>query len=576
MLETLNSKPLFVFLSVALLSSILTWVVRLVAHKVGFVSRPTADRWSKRTVALGGGIAIQLSILAGILWIDGGLFTTVLPAFLAVFILGVVDDIYGVPANAKLMVQTVAASWVVGYGMTLPLHSQVASIAFTIIWIVGVSNAVNLIDNMDGLAAGAATLTALGFAYLLHTYNASEPFVLLSVCIAAGAFGFLLHNFPPAKIFMGDAGSLPMGFLLAVVSTQLRFKDSQLPEMLAVIPVCLVLIVPLFDTALVMVARHNANKPLMSGGKDHTSHRLVALGLKDKSAVLVLYLFAILGSLSASLIMYSSIGEMIAFSVAALVSLILLGVFFLEVTVYPPSLFKTKKPGALPYAVLYAVELAVDICIVSVTWTLAHSIRFYDSGYQTHHMLSVIPTLPFLITLKLISFSLYKLYRGLWRTISGNDVYRIFKATSVGSFFLFVGLYFRNHLADTSRIVLILDWCLTFMAILGSRAAISAFRRWTRKLAHTPTKVALLGDSKLLDLVSKSLVLEKGMQFSGVISPDSQDTGKEVIGYADNLEAIVSEQDIDTLIVATDKFEDTLSQLTLKGVMLQHVKLQFT
>ncbi len=576
MLELLNSKPLFLFLSTAVLSVVLTWIVRLIAHKVGFVSRPTADRWSKRTVALGGGIAIQLSILAAILWIDSGLYITVLPAFLAVFILGVVDDIYGVPANAKLIVQTVAASWIVSYGMTLPLHSQVASIAFTIIWIVGVSNAVNLIDNMDGLASGAVTVTALGFAYLLYSYGASESYVLLSLSVAAGSIGFLVHNFPPAKIFMGDAGSLPLGFLLAVVSTQLRFKENQVPAMFAVIPICLVLIVPLFDTLLVMVARHNANKPLMSGGKDHTSHRLVVLGLNEKSAVLVLYLFALIGSLSASLIMYSSIGEMIAFSVAALVSLILLGVFFLEVTVYPPSLFKTKKPGTLPPAILYAVELAVDICLVSVTWTLAHSIRFYDSGYQTHHMLSVIPTLPFLITLKLTSFSYFKLYRGLWRTISGSDVYRIFKATSVGSIFLVVGLYFRNHLADISRIVLVLDWCLTFMFLLGSRAAISAFRRWTRKLAHTPTKVALLGDPGLLDLVLKSLKREDGMEFSGVISPDNNDHGKNILGHADHLESIVADQDIDTLLVATDKFEDALNQLSLKGVMLQRINLHFT
>jgi len=573
--EYIHSKPFFLFTAITLLSFTITWIVSQVAHKVGFVSKPSADRWSKRTVALGGGIAIQLSILAGILWINEQLLVAVLPAFMAVFILGVVDDIYGVPANAKLIVQTVAASWVVSYGITLPLHSQVASIAFTIIWIVGVSNAVNLIDNMDGLASGTVAITALGFAYLLSTYGAAEPFVLLALCIAGGSLGFLLLNFPPAKIFMGDAGSLPLGFLLAVISTQLRIKDSNISEVFSVIPVILILIVPLFDTALVMVARHNANKPLMSGGKDHTSHRLVVLGLKEKSAVLALYLFALLGTTSASIILFSSLGEMIAFSLASFVSLILLGVFFLEVTVYPPSLFKTKKPGTLPLAVLYAVELAVDICLVSVTWTLAHSIRFYDSGYQTHHMLSVIPTLPFLITMKLVSFSSFKLYRGLWRTISGGDVYRIFKATSIASILLYGGLYLRNNLQDTSRIVMILDWCLTFMSILGSRAAISAFRRWTRKLAHTPTRVALLGDPGLSDLVIDSLKNEKGMVFSGVITPNPNLEGHGVLGHGGDLEKIVADKDIDTLIVATDKFSDALNQLSLKGVMLQRINLQY-
>lgn len=576
MLEFVKTNAICFSLVLIASSYLLTFLTRFISHKVGFVSRPTADRWSQRTVALGGGIAIQLTVLFGILWIQEDLIYPVLPAFLAIFILGVIDDIFGVPANAKLVVQTISASWVVSHGLTLPLYSQVASIAITIIWIVGVSNAVNLIDNMDGLAAGSVAIAAFGFAYLLKIQGADPSFVLLALCLASASFGFLIHNFPPAKIFMGDAGSLPMGFLLAVLSTRLRFQGHQVPEYFAMVPVILLLVVPLFDTGLVMVARHNANKPLMSGGKDHTSHRLVALGLKEKSAVLVLYLMSTLGIISASLILYSSFGEMISFSITALVSLVLLGVFFLEVTVYPPSLFKTKKPGTLPPALLYALEIALDICLISVTWTLAHSIRFFDSGYQTQHMLSVIPTLPFLITLKLIAFSSFKLYRGLWRTISGTDVYIIFKAVTVGSLLLIVGLMLKTNLHSTSRIVLVLDYCLTFIGILGSRAAFSAFRRWTRKLARTPSRVALVGDPALSDLVLKFLSREKGWELSGVISPNAEASGKGVLGSIENLESIVSENDIDTLIVATDKFDEALSQISLKGVVLRRINMQFT
>ncbi len=576
MLDFVKSKFILLFLGITLVSYVLTFLVRLISHKVGFISRPTADRWSQRPVALGGGIAIQLSILLGILLIQEDLLVPVLPAFLAVFILGVVDDIYGVPANAKLVVQTIAAAWVVNHGLTLPLPSQVASIAFTIIWIVGISNAVNLIDNMDGLAAGSSLIVCLGFAYLFKNYGLGESYLLLAVCVAGACVGFLIHNFPPAKIFMGDAGSLPLGFILAVMSTCIRFQRNSVPEFLALVPMILILVVPLFDTCLVMVARHNANKPLMSGGKDHTSHRLVAIGLKDKSAVLVLYLMGVIGSLSASLIMYSSLGEMVSFSIVALVSLVLLGVFFLEVAVYPPSLFKTKKPGTLPPALLYSLEIAVDICVVSVAWTFAHSIRFFDSGYQTQHMLSVIPTLPLLITIKLIAFSSFRLYRGLWRTICGSDVYVIFKAVTVGSFFLILALAFKNHLQSTSRIVLVLDYCLTFILLLGSRASFSAFRRWTRKLAKTPSRVALVGDPGLFEIVLKALSKETGLELSGVITPTGGMTGPQVLGSIENLEEIISKQDIDTLIVGTDKFEEALSRISLKGVVLRRINMQFT
>jgi UDP-GlcNAc:undecaprenyl-phosphate/decaprenyl-phosphate GlcNAc-1-phosphate transferase len=583
-------QNLFIPLLILLTSLAFTEIVRLISARVGFISYPEKDRWSRRAVSLGGGIAIQLSIIAGFVWLDKSLVIAVLPAFVGVFLLGLIDDLWGTSASGKLIVQAIAASVIAAQGFLLPIPSIVIAMPLTIIWVVGATNALNLIDNMDGLAAGATTIAAISLGFLLHSQGASRAEVTACFVVAAATLGFLVHNFHPARIFMGDAGSLPLGFILAVLSTRLRVQEAGIPVILSILPICFVLLVPLFDTLLVMVARRNAKRPLMSGGRDHTSHRLVSLGLSERKTAILLYILGAVGGIAAWLTLHGSFFEFMVVSIAVVIGATLFGVFLLDVVVYPPppitefrvpkGSWKVQPSLSLPIPMRIIVELAIDVGVVSLAWTLAHTVRFYDEGLiQYYQISSVIPTLPFVITAKLIAFSSFRIYRGLWRAVFARDVYRIFKAATLASLLVVAGLVITTRLRDISRVVLLLDWLLTFIALVGTRAAYNALRGWFRKLANAPYKAALLGSPTLASLVQTVTTEEGGVAFAGVISTDGashHDPSCQILGNAEEVEKIVEEQGIDILLVATDRFDEVLGYLSAKGIMIRQVRIQLT
>jgi FlaA1/EpsC-like NDP-sugar epimerase len=188
--------------------------------------------------------------------------------------------------------------------------------------------------------------------------------------------------------------------------------------------------------------------------------------------------------------------------------------------------------------------------------------------------------LPYVITAKLVAFSAFRLYRGLWRTILIEDVYRIFKAASLGTLILIAGSALANRLLDLSRVVLIVDWLLTFLAILGTRTAISGFRRWSWKLAEVPYKAALLGSPALADFLREAIAREEGINFSGTIVTEESDIPlgrpEEILGTAESLKKIVADKGIDILFVATDKCDEALSYLAAEGIMIRQVRMHFS
>ena len=189
----------------------------------------------------------------------------------------------------KLVAQVIAGLILLASGVqvALPLPGWV-NVVLTLLWIVGITNAINLLDNMDGLASGVAAVAA-GCFMLLAAMNGQVLVGGLAAALLGACLGFLLHNFNPARIFMGDTGSLFLGFLLAAVGIKLRFPDN-VNWITWMVPV-LVLGVPVFDTTLVVVSRLRRGKnPFTTPGKDHLSHRLVRLGWTRREAVLLLYL----------------------------------------------------------------------------------------------------------------------------------------------------------------------------------------------------------------------------------------------------------------------------------------------
>ncbi len=268
------------FLSAFAVTVVLVPLTIQICRAHGWVSKPRGDRWHKGTPAFFGGVPLfagfaTLSI-AFIPWSDYLLWRLIGIASL-VFVLGLVDDIYHLTPARKFVGQLLAAGLLISLGVVYPLFgNMVVNVVVTVLWLVGITNAFNLLDNMDGLAAGIALISAgyLAVFFAIGGYR-NEAVV---VALAAGAIAaFLVFNFNPARIFMGDCGSLFIGFVLGAASCLEGAHVSRGPAFLLA-PVT-VLAIPIFDTLFVSATRRLRGQAISQGGTDHSSHRLARLGL---------------------------------------------------------------------------------------------------------------------------------------------------------------------------------------------------------------------------------------------------------------------------------------------------------
>lgn len=339
-------------LTAAGISFALTPLVKMLAKKVGAMDIPKDDRrMHKEPIPRLGGMAIFLSfLLTYILFaksIDRQTQSILLGAIIIV-ILGVFDDIHSLNALLKLIVQIAVACIVVFYGgcriqfVTNPFASGanayfnlgVLSIPLTIIWIVAITNAVNFIDGLDGLACGVCCISSANM--LVIALLVSEPSVALLMAVVAGAcIGFLPFNFNPAKIFMGDTGSTFLGFILAAVSIQGLFKSYALISF--AVPF-LLLGVPIFDICYAIIRRLAHGKNPMTPDRGHVHHRLIDMGFSQKQSVAIAYILTAILGLAA--VVLTSSGEMKA--------IIFLGAVFVVGAIGVTVILKDKHPEQKP------------------------------------------------------------------------------------------------------------------------------------------------------------------------------------------------------------------------------------
>ncbi len=303
-----------------LLSVAATLLVRAWARRVGFLDKPGGHKAHTRPVALGGGMAIFLSIwlpvVAGTLlavivgespppWlpevfrnhVEGiasklAMVLSLAGGALVLHIVGLLDDRRPMGAWPKFLVEIVVAlliAWPMGVRLLEALPAPL-SIALTVLWIVAITNAFNFLDNMDGLSAGVGAIAAAVFA--LAAMNAGQVFVPVVAWITAGTLlGFLIFNFAPASIFMGDAGSLVVGYTLAVLTILTTYYSPEAGMLpLGVLVPLVVLAVPLYDVISVVVRRVRVGQSPFVGDRRHFSHRLVSRGMRPSRAVLTIYL----------------------------------------------------------------------------------------------------------------------------------------------------------------------------------------------------------------------------------------------------------------------------------------------
>ena len=289
------------FLIALIVAYVLTPGVKKLAIKVGAVDKPNARKVHTHARPRLGGLAIYVGFMAAVLFCVPvrhellGLFL----GCTAIVALGIWDDICNIPAKVKLVGQIVAACIPIAFGIqiewltnpfgTLIVLPELVAIPVTIFWIIGFTNTVNLIDGLDGLAAGVSFIASVSMFLLAYTMNQYLPAMII-VAMAGAALGFLQYNFNPAKIFMGDTGSMLLGYTMAVAAVLGLVKTA---ATIALVVPLIALGLPILDTLFAIIRRKMSGVPIFQPDKGHLHHRLLALGMSQKQAVLIMYFVSI-------------------------------------------------------------------------------------------------------------------------------------------------------------------------------------------------------------------------------------------------------------------------------------------
>ena len=310
---------LIIFMGALVLSVLATPMAKRVAKRYSVMDAPSSRKIHANPVPLLGGAAIYLGVIGSLLLFGHLQYVqqtaTILTGATLMSMLGAWDDKWGMSPPVKLLGQVAAASLLFFTEVRVEfLRNDWLNYAITVAWVVTITNAINLMDNMDGLAGGVAAVSSV-FFFLIATLTNQNLIAPLAVVLLGACVGFLYFNFNRASIFMGDTGSLFLGFLLAAVGIKLRFPENY-DIVTWMVPV-LVLGVPIFDTTLVTVSRLRRRIPISRGGKDHLSHRLVSLGLTRREAVMALYLLQGALGIAALVVMQADLLE--GYSVGAVV-----------------------------------------------------------------------------------------------------------------------------------------------------------------------------------------------------------------------------------------------------------------
>ncbi|WP_156915745.1 glycosyl transferase [Desulfatirhabdium butyrativorans] len=536
------------------LCALLTPVMKRIAAKFGWMAYPTRDRWHKKPTALMGGIAIYLAVFLPILFhIDWFSLSSIhfFPSegmreisFYAIasigmtglFMLGLVDDFFQLKPQTKLLGQILVASLIAFFGFRLKwFESMTIDTMVTLFWVVGVTNAFNLLDNMDGLCAGIGAIAAAVLAMLLAPLH---PEASVAGWILFGALaGFLIYNFNPASIFMGDCGSLTIGFLVALLS--LFYSElSPLSTVSRVSVPILVAMVPVFDTSLVTVIRILSGRKASMGGKDHTSHRLVLIGLSERKAVLFLYCIAIGSGLAALFVHQSDTMGAPSVLIPVGVAFLLMGVYLSQLRIYPEKEFsllrdKPFTPVLVEWTYKKQILLVIlDLGLVAFSYYLCYRLRFSSIDFLFYFRI-FLKSLPIVIACKLVVFLILGVYRGVWGNMSANDVAVYLKASTLASLLSIAAVTFVYRFSDFSKGAFLIDWLLTTAALLGTRGFFRLAQDAMRRNTLMGDGAIIYGAGRGGELLLREILHNPslGLRPIGFIDDDPLKIGKNLQGY---------------------------------------------
>jgi UDP-GlcNAc:undecaprenyl-phosphate GlcNAc-1-phosphate transferase len=551
---------------------VLTPVVRAVARRFGVVAKPKTDRWHKKPTAMLGGVAIWLSVvITYLLFVPHTPYGwVIIKASSFLFLVGLIDDLIHTKPYQKLIGQVLGSAFVVYYGLSLPwTQSLPINMALAIFWLIGITNAVNLLDNMDGLAAGIAIIAA-GFLALSFINTGQLTDALMLAAFAGALLGFLIYNSNPASIFMGDCGSMFVGFFLAS-SALVNVSGGRSRSFLPVLAVpILVLFIPIFDTTFVTILRKLSGRAASQGGRDHTSHRLVALGMSERHAVWMLYGFAALSGVLAVMVQRVKLDVSLAAIAGFTILLTLMGVYLAGVKVYDP----TEEEEALKEKPLYAFlvdvsykrrvfEVLLDLILIILSYWSAYAIKFGPFSQSPAWKL-FLRTLPVLVFVKMCAFLVMGVYRGIWRYTSIDDLIVFAKAVLLSSVASLLAVLFAFRFEGFSRTVFALDGVVMFLFLAGSRMAFRLFRQILPSgNGRTGRRVLIYGAGDGGELLLRELLNNRSLKLApiGFLDDDPAKGGKvihglRVFGGNGDLGHVCEQQEVDEVVISSSKMSE--------------------
>ena len=580
-----------------MLSLVFVPVAGMIARRIGFVAKPRPDRWHQKPVAMFGGAAIAASLFISVLIFHIHKDVAVLAATAAAMcLIGLVDDVVSLKPATKLIAQIAGASVLVFFDYRLNwLHSYTLDLLLTLGWVVGMTNAFNLLDNMDGLCGGIAVI--VGGSLLIGLLPGAGPETFAQaryLAMLLGAVGgFLVYNVHPASIFMGDAGSFLLGFSFAALTLSPERTTSGRTDMLSIVaaPV-LVLLIPIFDTTLVTLSRWFSGRRASQGGRDHSSHRLVAIGLSERTAVALLWLLAAVGGGIGIALDFSN-RSWSAWSIAAaaafLVGMALFAAYLAGIRVYDDGETHVEPGAVTPLVVEFmykrrVAEVLLDAALVSICYWLAYRLRFEKPEEFVNNVEQFFKSFPIVLSAQLIAFFIVGIYRGAWRHFGMMDSLNVAKGVFLGTVSSLLIIVFAYHFFAFSRTVFAIYAVLLLIAVTLSRASFRLVGEFVQRQRRSGTRVVIYGAGDGGGLVIRELLNQDvDNRLVGFIDDDPRKAGIRVMGYSvlggfSALSVLVNSGSVDSIVISARTMpSERLNNLTTlcsdRGVKLSRLRV---
>jgi len=601
--------------------------VRWISFRLGKVVQPGEDRWHRKPTPTLGGVGIFLAFFLCLLlclWINQVATAESIYGVLRswgfligsglVFLLGLYDDFKPMSPTAKLVGQILAATVVISLGYTSSFFTprisdsilaQLPNILLTYVWLVGITNAINLLDNMDGLAAGISFITACVLGYFFWDAGNLSLF-WVSLALAGSVLGFLFFNFPPAKIFMGDSGSLFLGFTLASLAIA---QQQQASNVFAVIGVpTLLFLLPILDTTLVTFTRLLRGQSPVQGGRDHTSHRLIAFGLNERQALFVMYGVAFVSAVLAAALESLNYWLSLALAPLLVVSLALIAAYLGGMKVVKSEANQKKVASTIQGLILdltyrrRLLEVILDFFLIGLAYYLAFLTR-YGRAMDSSLLELYLQTLPVALAGGYLSFYAAGIYRGIWRYIDFDDLLRYLQAALGCVLFLAASIFILNRVSldllninldglsggdeAYSPIIFLLFAIYLFLGLVASRSSfkiLDSLSQGRPRSVEQPVLIYGAGDKG--ETALRWILMNPAMNIRPIGFVDDNPLlkgrlihGIEVLGGLGQLEHLLDCYSVKGLVLAEEEMgnlpsEEIISVCRQKGCWVRSLRLE--